>query len=115
MATGGRQGCRSARLLSRALGLCRFAGIGGGCRADQSHDQDKIADYIRSHTFDTVVGDVAFGEKGEWKKARVLTIQFQGIAGTSVDDFRDGKGEVVPWPDEYKAGEAILPYSKVKH
>jgi branched-chain amino acid transport system substrate-binding protein len=78
-------------------------------------DQDKIADYIRSHTFETVVGDVAFGEKGEWKKARVLTIQFQGIAGTSVDDFRDGKGEVVLWPDEYKAGEAILPYSEVKH
>ena len=47
-----------------------------------------------------MVGDVAFGEKGEWKKARVLTIQFQGIAGTSVDDFRDGKGEVVLWPDE---------------
>ena len=39
----------------------------------------------------------------------------QGIAGTSVDDFRDGKGEVVLWPDEYKAGEAILPYSEVKH
>src|SRR5271156_5189572 len=32
---GGRQGCRSARLLSRALGLCRFAGGGGGCRADE--------------------------------------------------------------------------------
>ena len=61
------------------------------------------------------MGDVAFGEKGEWKKARVLAIQFQGIAGTSVVDFRDGKGEVVLWPDEYKAGEAILPYSEVKH
>jgi branched-chain amino acid transport system substrate-binding protein len=49
------------------------------------------------------------------EKARVLTIQFQGIGGTSVDDFRDGKGEVVLWPDEYKAGEPILPYSSVKH
>ena len=65
--------------------------------------------------FETVVGDVALGEKGEWKKARVLTIQFQCIAGTSVDDFRDGKGEVVLWPDEYKAREGILPYSEVKH
>ena len=81
----------------------------------KSLDQDKIADYIRTHTFKTVVGDVAFGEKGEWKKARVLTVQFQNIAGTSVDDFRDGKGEVVLWPDEYKAGEPILPYSSVKH
>jgi hypothetical protein len=89
--------------------------VGEAVEQTKSLDQDKIADYIRSHTFETVVGDVAFGEKGEWKKARVLTIQFQGIAGTSVDDFRDGKGEVVLWPDEYKAGEAILPYSEVKH
>jgi branched-chain amino acid transport system substrate-binding protein len=87
----------------------------GGCRADQEPRPGQDCRLLRSHTFETVVGDVAFGEKGEWKKARVLTIQFQGIAGTSVDDFRDGKGEVVLWPDEYKAGEAILPYSEVKH
>jgi len=89
--------------------------MGEAVEQTKSLDQDKIADYIRSHTFKTVVGDVAFGEKGEWKKARVLTIQFQGIAGASVDDFRDGKGEVVLWPDEYKAGEPILPYSSIKH
>jgi branched-chain amino acid transport system substrate-binding protein len=74
-------------------------------------DQDKIAEYIRSHSFKTVVGDVAFGEKGEWKEARILTVQFQNIKGTSVDDFRDGKGEVVVGPDQYKAGDVILPYS----
>jgi branched-chain amino acid transport system substrate-binding protein len=74
-------------------------------------DQQKIADYIRSHTFKTVVGDVTFGNKGEWSKSRILTVQFQGIKGTSVDDFRDGKGEVVVWPDQYKAGNVILPYT----
>jgi len=89
--------------------------VGDAVEQTKSLDQDKIADYMRTHTFETVVGDVAFGEKGEWKKARVLTIQFQNIAGTSVDDFRDGKGEVVLWPDQYKAGEPILPYSSIKH
>jgi branched-chain amino acid transport system substrate-binding protein len=49
------------------------------------------------------------------RKARLMTVQFQNITGTSIDDFRDGKGEVVLWPDDYKAGEAILPYSLVKH
>jgi hypothetical protein len=34
--------------------------------------------------------------------------------GTSVDDFRDGKGEVVVWPEQYKAGEAVLPYTEAK-
>ena len=77
-------------------------------------DQQKIADYIRDHTFKTVVGDVKFGKKGEWATSRILTVQFQGIKGTSVDDFRDGKGEVVIWPDKYKAGNVILPYTEAK-
>jgi branched-chain amino acid transport system substrate-binding protein len=78
-------------------------------------DQDKIADWIRTHTFKTVVGDVTFGNKGEWATSRVLTVQFQNIAGTGVDDFRDGKGETVVWPKEYQAGVPILPYSSIKH
>ena len=89
--------------------------MGEAVEQTKSLDQDKIADYIRSHTFKTVIGDVEFGEKGEWKKARLMTVQFQNIASTNVDDFRDGKGEVVLWPDQYKAGEPILPYSSVKH
>jgi branched-chain amino acid transport system substrate-binding protein len=74
-------------------------------------DQDKIAEYIRGHTFKTVVGDVAFGNKGEWANSRILTVQFQNISGTSVDDFRDGKGETVVWPQQYKAGDVVLPYA----
>src|SRR5271168_4546516 len=88
--------------------------VGDAVEQTKSLDQDKIADYMRTHTFKTVIGDVEFGEKGEWKKARLMTIQFQNIAGTSVDDFRDGKGEAVLWPDQYKAGEPILPYSSIK-
>jgi branched-chain amino acid transport system substrate-binding protein len=80
----------------------------------KSLDQQKTADYIRSHTFKTVVGDVTFGSKGEWSTSRILTVQFQNIKGTSVDDFRDGKGEVVVWPNQYKAGEAVLPYTEAK-
>ena len=89
--------------------------LGEAVEETKSLDQDKIADYLRTHSFKTVIGDVEFGEKGEWKKARLMTVQFQNIAGTSVDDFRNGKGEIVLWPDQYKAGEPILPYSSVKH
>jgi branched-chain amino acid transport system substrate-binding protein len=89
--------------------------LGEAVEQTKSLDQDKIADYLRTHTFNTVIGDVEFGEKGEWRKARLMTVQFQNISSTSVDDFRDGKGEVVLWPDQYKAGEPILPYSSIKH
>lgn len=77
-------------------------------------DQQKIADYIRGNTFHTVVGDVKFGKKGEWDKARILTVQFQNITGTGLDDFRGGKGEVVVWPEEYKNGDVILPYTEAR-
>jgi branched-chain amino acid transport system substrate-binding protein len=89
--------------------------LGEAVQQTQSLDQDKIADYIRTHTFKTVVGDVTFGNKGEWSKSRILTVQFQNITGTSVGDFRDGGGETVLWPDQYKNGEVILPYSEIKH
>ncbi len=92
----------------------RMQVVGEAIENTKGLDQDKIADYIRGHTFKTVVGDVAFGNKGEWSKSRILTVQFQGIKGTSVDDFRDGKGEVVVWPDQYKAGDVVLPYTEAK-
>jgi branched-chain amino acid transport system substrate-binding protein len=89
--------------------------LGQAVEATNGLDQDKLAEYIHTHTFKTVVGDVSFGEKGEWSKARIMTIQFQNITGTDVDNFRDGKGETVLWPDQYKNGDPILPYSEVKH
>jgi branched-chain amino acid transport system substrate-binding protein len=93
----------------------RMQVLGEAVEGTKGLDQDKLADYIRTHTFKTVVGDVNFGDRGEWSKSRILTVQFQNITGTSVDDFRDGKGETVVWPDEYKAGDPILPYSSIKH
>jgi branched-chain amino acid transport system substrate-binding protein len=89
--------------------------LGQAIEGAKSLDQDKVAEYIRTHHFDTVVGDVSFGAKGEWAKARVLTVQFRDITGTSLDQFRDGKGEIVVGPEEYKADDVILPYSSFKH
>jgi branched-chain amino acid transport system substrate-binding protein len=89
--------------------------LGDAIQGANSTDQQKVADYIRSHHFSTVVGDVSFGAKGEWAKSRVLTVQFRGITGASLDQFRDGKGEFVVGPPEYKAADPVLPYSSFKH
>jgi hypothetical protein len=48
-------------------------------------------------------------------KSRILIVRFQNISDTSVDNFRDGKGETVIWPNRYKAGDVILPYSSIMH
>jgi hypothetical protein len=44
-----------------------------------------------------------------------MTVQFQNITSTNLEDFRGGKGETVLWPEQYKTGDPILPYSKITH
>ncbi|MGH7088928.1 MAG: hypothetical protein ACREFQ_08505, partial [Stellaceae bacterium] len=77
--------------------------------------QQKIADYIHSHTFHTVAGDVAFGRDGEWTKSRLVTEQFRNISGHGADQFKDPKKVVVLWPAEYKTGTLQYPYDASKH
>jgi branched-chain amino acid transport system substrate-binding protein len=80
----------------------------------KSLDQKKIADYMRTNTFSTVVGDIRFGKDGEWDKPRVFFTQFQHVAPNSLDQFRDSSHEVVVWPKEYKTGDMIYPYADAK-
>jgi branched-chain amino acid transport system substrate-binding protein len=80
----------------------------------KSLDHKAIADYMRSHTFHTVVGDITFGKDGEWAKSRVVFTQFQNVSGNTLDQFVDTTREVVVWPKEYKSGDLIYPYAKAK-
>ena len=73
-----------------------------------------VAEYIRKTTFKTTVGDVKFGDKGEWDKDRMLLVQFQNIKNNSIDAFRDLKAEVLLYPPQYKSGDVIYPYEKAK-
>ena len=88
--------------------------LGQAVEATKSLDDDKLADYVRSNTFKTVVGDVKFGKGGEWAQSRVLQVQFQHIKGNAIDQFRDISTQVVVAPDQYKSGSVIYPYEKAK-
>ncbi len=88
--------------------------LGQAVEATKSLDDDKLADYVRNNTFQTVVGDVKFGKGGEWAQSRVLQVQFQHIKGNAVDQFRDIATQVVVAPDPYKSGSVIYPYEKAK-
>jgi len=80
----------------------------------QGLDQEQLADWIRGHTFTTVVGDVSYGRDGEWAKPRVLEVQFQNVAGTGIDQFKTTKTEIVVAPPEFRTGEVLAPYSDIK-
>jgi branched-chain amino acid transport system substrate-binding protein len=79
-----------------------------------SLDQQKLADYMRSHTFKTIAGDITFGPSGEWTEARVLEVQFQNVKGNDVEQFKDPKVEIVLSPPALKNGTLIYPYADAK-
>src|SRR5690349_14273158 len=82
--------------------------------ATKSLDHSKLADYMRTHEFETVVGKVKFGKDGEWARPRMIVTQWQGLKGHSLDELTDPKKWVVVWPKEHKTGELLYPYSKAK-
>jgi branched-chain amino acid transport system substrate-binding protein len=80
----------------------------------KSLDHAKLADYMRAHEFDTVVGKVKFGKDGEWAMPRMVVTQWQGLKEHSLDELNDPKKWVVVWPKEHKTGELKYPFAKAK-
>ena len=85
--------------------------LGDAVEGAKTLDQTKVADYIRSHPFKTIVGDITFGKDGEWSKPRVLEVQWQNIKSNNLDEFKDTKTEVILEPAEYRTGSVIAPYN----
>jgi len=88
--------------------------LGEAVEATKGLDQAKLADYMHSHSFDTIVGKLTFAANGEWSEPRVLQIQFQHIKGNGLDQFKDTSTQVVLWPPKYKSGDLIYPYTEAK-
>jgi branched-chain amino acid transport system substrate-binding protein len=88
--------------------------LGGAIAGAESLDQTKLADYIRSHSFNTIIGEITFGKDGEWAKPRILMVQFQDIQGKDLEQFKDTKTEVILAPEEFRTGEVVEPYSSIK-
>jgi branched-chain amino acid transport system substrate-binding protein len=80
----------------------------------KSLDQKKLADYMRSHPFDTVVGKISFGKDGEWATGREIWTQFQHINANTLDDFKDVSHQPIVLPAEMKTGSLIYPYAAAK-
>lgn len=73
-------------------------------------DDAELSEYARGAMFHTVMGDVQFGVNGEWSQPRVLQVQFQGISGHDVAQFRDGSRQVVVAPANVASGRLYFPY-----
>ena len=89
--------------------------LGQAVTATESLDQNKLADYIRTHAFKTILGDVTFARNGEWSQSRVLQVQFQNVKGHDVEQFRGMSTQVILTPKAYQTGTVIYPYADARH
>ncbi|QYU66680.1 amino acid ABC transporter substrate-binding protein [Leptolyngbya sp. 15MV] len=81
-------------------------------RAVGSLDDDALARHMRQATFQTVVGNVAFGPTGEWREPRMVQVQFQGVRGNDVEQFRQVGRQVIVEPPELASGELRVPFER---
>jgi branched-chain amino acid transport system substrate-binding protein len=88
--------------------------LGDAVEGTKSLDQGKIAEYIHSHSFNTVAGEIKFGANGEWAEARVLQIQFQGIKGNDLEQFKNPATQVILAPASYASGKVIYPFAEAR-
>ncbi len=75
---------------------------------------DALSKHMKSAEFDTIVGKVAFGPTGEWRDPRMVQVQFQGVRGTDVEQYRQAGRQVIVEPPELASGELRLPFERAR-
>jgi branched-chain amino acid transport system substrate-binding protein len=83
-------------------------------RAMGSLDDAKLAQFTRSHAFQTIVGELKFGAGGGWSEARVLQVQYRNIRSTDLSNFKDAETQAVVWPPSLASSTLIYPYATAR-
>ena len=88
--------------------------LGQAVEKTKSLDQKKIMEYIHATKFSTVVGDVQFANNGEWTVGRPLYVQYRGVVGNDIDQFRKAGKTPVIFPRDWKSGDLRYPYEEAR-
>jgi len=83
--------------------------------ATKGLEADAIGRYIHETTFDTVVGKVSFAANGDWAKPRLLYVQYRGIVGNDLDQFKEVGKQVIVEPQEFASGTLHYPFAASSH
>src|SRR6202795_5282143 len=73
-------------------------------------DQAKLSDYMHKTEFDTYVGKVRFAKNGEWAQPRMLTVQYHGISGSDLEQWKKPGRVTILAPSAYMTGAVMAPY-----
>jgi branched-chain amino acid transport system substrate-binding protein len=89
-------------------GYADFQLIGEAIAGAGSTNDDKLADYMRSHEFKTIMGDIKFGKNGEWTKSGMLQVQYHGITdAANLETWRGMSYQTVISPADQSTGALL--------
>jgi branched-chain amino acid transport system substrate-binding protein len=88
--------------------------LGKAIEATKSLNDDKIAEYLRTNTVQTLMGPIKFGKNGEWAESAMMQVQYKDIKGNDLDQFRGMDTQVVVSPPRLSTGEPTLPFEKLR-
>ncbi len=88
--------------------------LADGVTGSKSLNDDKIANYLRAHTFNTIMASgIKFGKDGEWTKSEMLQVQYRGITdAANLETWRGMSYQTVLEPTDERTGKVIYPYAK---
>jgi branched-chain amino acid transport system substrate-binding protein len=94
-------------------GYAYFQVLQQAVEGTKSIDDAKLADYLKSHEFKTIMADVKFGKDGEWTKSGMLQVQYHDLTDSAnLDTWRGMSYQTVVTPADEKTGGVIYPYEK---
>jgi branched-chain amino acid transport system substrate-binding protein len=82
----------------------------------KSIDDNKLADYLRGHEFNTIMASgIRFGKNGEWTKSGMMQVQYHDLTdAANLDTWRGMSYQTVLTPADEKTGSVIYPYEKAQ-
>ncbi len=95
-------------------GYAYFQVLQQAVEGTKSLDDAKLADYLKSHEFNTIMAaNVKFGKDGEWTKSGMLQVQYHDLTdAANLDTWRGMSYQTVVTPADEKTGTVIYPYEK---
>jgi len=95
-------------------GYAYFQVLQQAIEGTKSLNDDKLADYMRTHAFTTIMAsDIRFGKGGEWTKSQVMQVQYHDITDAAdLETWRGMSYQTVLTPSDEKTGSIIYPYEK---
>src|ERR1700691_2955537 len=94
-------------------GYADFQLIGQAIEGAGTVDNDKLAEYFRTHDCKTIMGAVKFRKNGEWTKSGMLQVQYHGLTdAANLETWRGMSYQTVISPADQKTGDLVYPYEK---